>query len=727
MNEYADPFSVLGMHPAEKGVSVCVFVPGAKSVGVVRRGKESAAFALEQVHPDGVFEGVIADAPKLFKYDLVITAADNAVTRTADPYSFLPVMDEEQRFLFNQGNHQRMYDHLGSHVRTIEGVRGVVFAVWAPNAKSVSVVGTFNNWDGRCHPMRRLGASGIWELFIPGLDNGAIYKYEIKKHDRNHLSLKTDPLGYYQESPPHHATVVFDIDAYSWKDSSWLKARAERDFINQPMNIYEVHLGSWRKKGDNRDGDHFSYDELAEELVEYATRMGYTHIELMPIQDHPYVPSWGYQVGGFYAANHRFGTPQDFQRFVDRLHLAGIGVILDFVPGHFPKDAYGLAHFDGSHLYEHENPKEGEHKEWGTLVFNFGRHEVRNFMSSCALFWCDKFHIDGLRIDAVASMLYRDYNRKDGEWVANKYGGKENLEAIEFLQSMNYLIHTQFPGVVTIAEESTAFPMVTRPTDVGGLGFTFKWNMGWMHDILFYFARDPIYRKHHQNQITFGLWYAYSENFILVLSHDEVVHGKHSLLEKMPGDAWQKFANLRALYGFMFGHPGKKLLFMGGEFGMHWEWDSQASLTWNVLEKDSDAAMHVGIQKMMADLGAIYKNNAEFWTLDFDQKGFAWIDTSDHAGSTVSFIRQGTAADQFLVVVCNFTPVVRSNYRIGVPVAGFYKEIFNSDAKEYGGSGNGNMGGVLAEAVAQHNHANSIKLIIPPLGVLYFKFSINKS
>jgi 1,4-alpha-glucan branching enzyme len=570
--------------------------------------------------------------------------------------------------------------------------------------------------------MRLLGSSGIWELFVPGLDNGIIYKYEIKKRDRDHLVLKTDPYGYYQEPPPHHASIVFDLDGFTWTDKDWMERRASTDRINCPMSIYEVHLGSWRKAGPTPGADFLSYRQLARQLADYVHEMGFTHVELLPVQDHPFIPSWGYQVGGFFAANHRFGTPADFQYFVDYLHSRGIGVIMDWVPGHFPKDAYGLAHFDGTYLYEYMDPREGEHKDWGTLIFNFGRHEVKNFLVSNALFWLEKFHIDGLRVDAVASMLYRNYSRRDGEWIPNKYGGVENQEAVVLLQTMNTLVHEKFPGAVTIAEESTAWPMVSRPTFSGGLGFTFKWNMGWMNDILSYFSKDPIHRKYHQNQITFGLCYAFTENFVLVVSHDEVVHGKKSLLEKMPGDQWSKFANVRAFFGFMFGHPGKKLMFQGCEFGMHWEWDAQQSINWHILNKEDDKAFHRGLQMLVSDINRVYVKEPAFWEKDFEPQGFAWIDFQDANGSIISFVRMGKRPEDLLLVVCNFTPIFRPNYRVGVPREGYYREVLNTDAKDYGGAGNGNMGGKPSEAVVCQNQKLSIDCTLPSLSTIIFKW-----
>ena len=721
-NNLRDPFAVLGMHWEQQGIGVRVFAPKARSIGVFEAGGGPKAADMARVRDEGIFEAHFPDRTEFFTYELAMTLLDGSERRLRDPYGFLPVMSEESRYLFNEGNNFRIYDDLGSHVREIDGVKGCVFAVWAPNAKQVSLVGAFNDWDGRQNPMRLLGASGVWELFMPGLPYGTVYKYEIKKRDRDHLILKTDPFGYYQEPPPHHAAIVYDLDAFSWTDDRWMKRRGATDRINCPMSVYEVHLASWRKTGVKPDGDYLSYRDLARELGAYVKEMGYTHIELLPVQDHPFVPSWGYQVGGFYAANHRFGEPADFQYFVDYLHGQGIGVIMDWVPGHFPKDAYGLAHFDGTHLYEYMDPREGEHKDWGTLIFNFGRNEVKNFLVANSLFWFEKFHIDGLRVDAVASMLYRNYSRKEGEWIPNKYGGIENLEAVALLQTMNTLVHEKFPGAVTIAEESTAWPMVSRPTYSGGLGFTFKWNMGWMNDILVYFSKDPVYRKFHQNQVTFGLVYAFTENFVLVVSHDEVVHGKKSLLEKMPGDGWNKFANVRAFFGFMFGHPGKKLMFQGCEFGMHWEWNALQSINWHILEKEDDKGFHRGLQKLVADLNRIYVKEPALWEHDFDAQGFSWIDFHDANNSVVSFLRKGNRPEDLLLVVCNFTPLLRNNYRVGAPAPGYYREIFNSNAGEYGGAGNGNLGGKTAEEINCQNQNFSIDCTLPSLSTIIFKW-----
>ncbi|MBN1984419.1 MAG: 1,4-alpha-glucan branching protein GlgB [Chitinivibrionales bacterium] len=699
-------------------MSIRVFYPDAESVSIRPIDGSASLVPLIKKDEKGFFSTLLTGIEKPFKYEVTVQKRDATTLTYIDPYCFLPAMSEHNRYLFNEGNHQKVYEDLGSHLRTVEGVEGTVFAVWAPNAKRVSVVGGFNNWDGRIHQMRILGSSGIWELFIPGIGEGVVYKYEIKKHDQDHLILKTDPYGYSQEPFPYHGSVIRNLESFAWTDDEWIKQRATIDLLQRPMSIYEVHLGSWRKCGPNEEGDYLSFRDLAHQLAVYIKEMGFTHIELMPVQDHPFVPSWGYQVGGFYAVNHRFGTPQDFQYFVNYLHANGIGVILDWVAGHFPKDSYGLVHFDGSHLYEHQNPLEGEHKDWGTLIFNYGRHEVRNFLTANALFWIEKFHVDGLRIDAVASMLYRNYSRKDGEWIPNKYGGVENLEAIQFLQSVNYLVHTRYPGVLTLAEESTAWPMVSRPTNHGGLGFTYKWNMGWMHDTLFYFTREPIHRKYHQDQVTFGMWYAFSENFVLVLSHDEVVHGKHSILEKMPGDMWQKFANVRALYTFMIGHPGKKLLFMGNEFGMHNEWFEKRSIDWHVLTDCPCSNLHQGLSRLVVDLNSLYRKQSCLWECDYTPEGFAWIDYEDRDNSIVSFIRQGKEWNNFCIFICNFTPVVRENYKVGVPYKGTYSERLNSDSPLYGGSGVCNPGPIASLVETWQGRPYCLNLRLPPLGVV---------
>ncbi len=716
-----DPHSILGMHPVKEGVAVRAFRPGAVSVSISKRGERKILQSMEKVSEEGIFAAVLKNRKKVFDYDLVIEYDTGQKVRTPDSYSFLPTIDEDTRYLYNQGNHHYIYKHLGSHLRTVNRVKGVSFAVWAPNAERVSVVGDFNNWDGRVHPMRLLGTSGIWELFVPGLSEGDVYKYEIKKHEGGYLVLKSDPFSASQQPFPWHGSRIVSLDKFKWTDKEYMDSIPEDRRREKPLSIYELHLGSWRKAGPG-EKDWLSYMDIAEELADYIEEMGYTHVELLPVQEHPYEPSWGYQVGGFYAVNYRFGSPEEFQGFVNYMHKRGIGVILDWVSGHFPKDEYGLAKFEGTCLYEHEDPREGEQKDWGTLIFNYGRHEVRNFLISNAIYWVENFHVDGLRVDAVASMLYKDYSREGGDWIPNKYGGRENLEAIEFLQSVNHLLHDKFPWVMTIAEESTSWPMVSYPTSVGGLGFTYKWNMGWMHDILEYFSNDPVFRKYHQDKITFGLFYAFTENFILVLSHDEVVHGKKSLLEKMPGNIWEKFANLRALFGFMFAHPGKKMMFMGGEFGMHNEWFEKRSIDWHVIHEHSDSYHHGGLMRMIQDLNRIYRSFSAFWERDYSEEGFEWIDHSDHENSVVTFLRQGKRWDDTIIAVCNFTPVVRYGYRVGVPFGGKYKEVFNSDAIEYGGAGYGNLGGKTAELTAWNNRPCSVELTLPPLSVCMFRW-----
>ncbi|NOY61024.1 MAG: 1,4-alpha-glucan branching protein GlgB, partial [Calditrichaeota bacterium] len=586
---------------------------------------------------------------------------------------------------------------------------------WAPNARNVSVVGDFNQWHGGKHQMRVLGSSGVWELFIPEIGAGETYKFEIKDQAGNIL-LKADPFGFESEMRPKTASIVADINHHEWNDAQWMEARRHTDPLKQPISVYEVHLGSWKRKGEN-ESEYLTYEELAHQLADYVKELGYTHIELLPIAEHPLDASWGYQVTGYFAPTSRFGSAESFQYFVDYFHQNGIGVIVDWVPAHFPKDAHGLARFDGSHLYEHADPRKGEHEDWGTLIFNYGRNEVRNFLIANALFWFDKYHIDGIRVDAVASMLYLDYSRKEGEWVPNQFGGRENLEAISFIKRMNELVFGYFPGVLSIAEESTAWPGVSRPTYLGGLGFNIKWNMGWMHDFLTYFSKDPVHRKYHHNMITFALLYAFHENFMLVLSHDEVVHGKRALLDKMPGDFWQKFANLRTLFGFMFGHPGKKLLFMGAEFGQWQEWREDKSLDWNLLDYEP----HQKLQALVRDLNHLYSSEPALHALDFDPAGFEWIDFLDSENSIISFLRKSKDPKDMLIFVCNFTPVYRENYRIGVPYLIHYKEILNTDSKNYWGSNKGNFGGLDSEPISWHGRPFSLNLKIPPLATMIFK------
>ncbi len=617
-------------------------------------------------------------------------------------------------YLFGEGNHLRIFEKLGSHIIERNGLSGVHFAVWAPNAEEVSVIGSFNDWDPARSRMQCLDSSGIWTTFIPDIGKGAQYKYHIRSRINGFVRVKSDPYGFFFEERPKTATIIWPLDRHQWKDMEWMEARTKTDQLRKPLSIYEVHLGSWMKR---EDGGFLTYREFTEKLIPYAKDLGFTHLEILPIMEHPLDASWGYQSTGYFAPTSRFGRPEDFMFFVDSCHQAGIGVILDWVPGHFPKDDHALRFFDGTALYEHEDPRKSEHKEWGTLIFNYGRYEVRNFLLSSAYFWLDRYHIDGLRVDAVASMLYLDYAKNEGEWVPNVYGGKENLEAIDFLKRFNETTHLYFPGIVTIAEESTAWPGVSRPTHLGGLGFSMKWNMGWMHDTLEYFSKDPVHRKYHHSHLTFSLLYAFSENFVLPLSHDEVVHGKKSLLDRMPGDEWQKFANLRTLYGFMYGHPGKKLIFMGGEFGQWWEWDAGSDLQWSLLNEP----LHREMKQYMRDLNRIYKTEPALYEVDFHHEGFEWIDFSNAEESIISFIRKARSPENFLVFVCNFTPVPRQHYLTGVPDPGFYREILNSDAEIYGGSNMGNFGGVEAGENTLHGKPYSIELVLPPLSVLIFK------
>jgi 1,4-alpha-glucan branching enzyme len=714
---HRSPHDLLGMHPLGDGTGLAVraFVPDAAKVEIQPvLEKDKPAIKLQRIHKAGLFEGVTTAANRVFSYDLVITDRQNNVRRTRDPYSFLPTLGESDLFLFGKGDERRIYEKLGAQLRTIDGVPGTSFAVWAPNAQRVSVVGDFNKWDGRCHPMRTLGASGVWEIFIPGTGEGTLYKFEIK-NARGGLVLKTDPYGFFFETAPKNSAIVWDAKKFKWTDGAWMQQRRERDAQRSPMSIYEVHLGSWRKKS---MGESPGYREMAGPLVEYVKQMGFTHVEFLPVAEHAFYPSWGYQVTGFYAPTSRYGTPEDFRYLVNALHEGGIGVIIDWVPAHFPRDDWALARFDGTGLYEHEDPRKGAHQDWGTLIFNYGRNEVSNFLTANALFWCDQFHVDGLRVDAVASMLYLDYSRKEGQWIPNQYGGRENLEAIDFLRKFNHLTHVEYPGVVTIAEESTAWPLVTRPPYLGGLGFSFKWNMGWMHDTLGYFSHDPVHRKYHQNDLTFAMLYHHHENFILPLSHDEVVHGKGSLLGRMPGDDWQRFANLRALLAYQWLFPGKKLLFMGCEFGQSAEWNANGELEWWLLEA---GPYHRGLQRFVEDLNKLYSAEPGLWQFDYDPGGFYWIDCLDQESSVLSFVRQDPARKSELAVVLNLTPVPRLKYRVGLPRPGQWREVLNSDAAIYGGSNVGNLGGVTSGEKKWHNQLCSAEMTLPPLGVVAFR------
>jgi len=714
-----DPFQVLGNHIIEKegikSVAIRAFLPEAKEAWVVDLHSKNS-YLMEKLHAAGFFEAVVDGKKKVFPYRIRMRSFEGIMSEFYDPYSFMPVLSDFDIHLISEGSHYKEYEKLGAHVMEINSIQGVHFAVWAPNARRVSVIGDFNRWDGRRHQMRVLGSSGIWEIFIPGLKEGDLYKFEIKSKFKKYSAVKADPYDFYFEFRPKTASIVYDIHKYQWNDSKWMEMRSKKNWLESPLSIYEVHLGSWMRFPEENNR-FLTYKEIADRLVTYVKEMGYTHIELLPITEHPLDASWGYQTLGYFAPTHRHGTPDDFMYFVDTCHQNNIGVILDWVPAHFPTDGHGLGFFDGSCLYEHEDPRKGFHPDWGTKIFNYGRNEVRNFLLSNALFWFEKYHIDGLRVDAVASMLYLDYSRKKGEWVPNIFGGKENLEAIDFIKRYNELIHRYHPGVLTIAEESTAWPGVSKPTYLGGLGFSLKWNMGWMHDSLEYISKDPVHRKYHHNNLAFSLLYAFTENFILVLSHDEVVHGKRSMLNKMPGDIWQKFANLRLFYGFMYSHPGKKLLFMGGEFGQLDEWNHDKSIDWHLLKFKP----HRCLQKFTMDLNHLYQSEPALYEVDFHDKGFEWIDFRDTEQSVISFIRKAKDPHNFLVVVCNFTSVPRIGYRIGVPEKCFYNEMLNSDSQLYGGSNLGNAGGMNADTIPWHGRPYSITITLPPLSVLIFK------
>jgi len=713
-----DPFAVLGRHEVtvdrHPAVVLRTMQPAASAVELVTPG---AVTPMPRRHPAGLFEARVPLTGNVSDFAYRFRVHEGGAARDViDPYQYDQVLSDYDLHLFAEGTHHRAWDKLGSHVMTIGEVTGVHFAVWAPNAQRVSVIGDFNGWDGRPHPMRKLLPSGVWELFIPELTPGACYKFEVRTH-AGQLIEKADPYARFFEVPPRSASVIWEDGDYEWGDTDWMRDRpAAGSWHDRPVSTYEVHLGSWRRvPGESHR--YLSYRELAETLVPYVREMGYTHIELLPVMEHPFSGSWGYQVLGFFAPTSRFGTPDDFRYFVDACHRHSLGVILDWVPGHFPKDRHGLAEFDGTALYEHADPRKGEHRDWGTLIFNYGRNEVRSFLLSSALYWLEEFHVDGLRVDAVASMLYLDYSRPHGEWIPNQYGGRENLEAVSFLQQLNTVTHGRVPGSITVAEESTAWPAVSRPTYVGGLGFTFKWNMGWMHDMLEYIEQNPIHRRWHHEKITFSMLYSFTENFVLPFSHDEVVHGKRSMLDKMPGDLWQKFATLRALYGYMFGHPGKKLMFMGCEFGQWREWNSEESLDWHL----TDDPMHAGLRRWVQDLNRTYQQEPSLHEVDFEHSGFSWIDCHDNENSVVSLIRRARDARDFTVMIANFTPVPRPGYRFGVPDAGWYREVLNSDAAIYGGSNMGNSGGVTTESIPDHGFTQSISITVPPLGFVLLK------
>ncbi|HXS42518.1 MAG TPA: 1,4-alpha-glucan branching protein GlgB [Stellaceae bacterium] len=709
---HGDPFSYLGPHPLADGRTlVRVFQPGARTVALTDFAGQAVASEPTECS-SGLFE-IAVTGPLPHPYRLRV-AYDGGTAEIVDPYQFGPWLGEMDLYLLREGTHRRAYDRLGAHLVSMETVEGVVFAVWAPNASRVSVVGDFNQWDERRHPMRLHPGAGIWEIFIPGLGEGERYKYAIRTASGGRMPMKADPFAFRAERPPATASIVCRNDRHQWHDQSWIDERGRRNLYGAPMTIYEVHLGSWRRRPDEGNRS-LSYRELASTLVPYVRDMGFTHIEMLPIAEFPFDGSWGYQPTGLFAPTSRFGTPDEFQAFIDACHQAEIGVLLDWVPGHFPNDPHGLADFDGTKLYEHADPRRGIHRDWNTLVYNYGRTEVAEYLQTNALFWFDRFRVDGLRVDAVAAMLYLDYSRNPGEWIPNIHGGNEHLEAIAFLKRLNEACYATFSGITTVAEESTAWPMVSRPTFDGGLGFGFKWNMGWMHDTLSYMSEDPINRAYHHEKLTFGLLYAFTENFILPLSHDEVVHGKRSILGRMPGDPWQRFANLRAYYGFMYGHPGKKLLFMGNEFAQEQEWNHDRSLDWHLLADP----LHQGVMTMMRDLNNLLRQRGALHQLDHDRSGFEWVDASDRSASVVSFQRNGRDGADHVVVIVNFTPVVRYNYRIGMPSRGPYVEIFNSDDARYGGSGVGNKGRLQPEAFRWHGRAQSMSLTLPPLAAVY--------
>jgi len=705
--KHHDPFSILGRHVINEKTVITAYLPQAEKVSIVGQDIE-----LSRIPNTDFFQAAIINPKSLPEYyQLKINEKSGHHCTRYDPYAFGTQLPDFDQHLFSEGRHWHIYKKLGGHLHTVDGITGILFTVWAPNAGRVSLVSDFNQWDGRCHPMRNLGSSGIWEIFIPDLKEGCQYKFEILNRETQQICVKTDPYGQSFEFRPQTASVVIDETKYQWQDNQWLKHRSTHNWLHEAMSTYEVHLGSWKR---DAKGNFINYRDLAYDLVEYVLHMGFTHIELLPITEHPLDASWGYQTTGYFAPTSRHGSPDDFRFFIDYCHQHNIGVLLDWVPAHFPKDDFALARFDGSSLYEHEDPRKGEHRDWGTLIYNYERNEVKNFLLASANFWLEEFHLDGLRVDAVASMLYLDYSREENDWIPNKYGSNENLEAIDFLRELNTITHEQHPGTVVIAEESTSWPQVTRPTWTGGLGFSMKWNMGWMHDMLSYMQQDPVHRCHHHDQLTFGMLYAFTENFVLPFSHDEVVHGKGSMLNKMPGDEWQKFANLRLLYTFMFTYPGKKLLFMGCEFGQGTEWNFNQALDWYIL----DYSYHKGMQTLVKDLNKLYVKHPALFQHDFDNKGFEWIDCHDVEQSVISFTRK--TETETLIIILNFTPVIRENYRIGVPEAGTYFETFNSDSEYYAGSNTGN-GQILTENEPWMNQDQSVSLTIPPLAGIVLK------
>ena len=715
---HPDPFRILGPHRVGDDLAIRVYRPDVAKVEVVLTRKSDERFPAERLRSEGFFQACLRGIRQNVSYELHLTGVDGSTAIVQDPYSYGAVMGEVDLHLFAEGNLLEIYEQFGAHLRKVGGVEGVYFAVWAPNAQRVSVVGDFNGWNGTTNPMRHLIGSGVWELFLPGVGEGEHYKFQIRTPG-GALLLKSDPFAFFNQHGVRTSSLVYNLKRYQWNDNEWMEARRNRRMQTSPLSIYEVHLGSWRRKHEESNRS-LSYLELADTLLPYVIEMGYTHIEMLPVAEHPFEGSWGYQVTNYYAPTSRLGSPDELRQFIDRCHQAGIGVIMDWVPAHFPKDIHALAEFDGTDLYEHLDPRQGEHQDWGTLIFNLGRNEVRNFLIGNALFWLDKYHIDGLRVDAVASMLYLDYSRKAGEWVPNAFGGRENLEAVYFLKRVNEVCYERFPGIMTIAEESTAWPGVSRPTHLGGLGFGFKWNMGWMHDFLHYMSLDPIFRRFHHNSITFSLMYAFQEHFILVLSHDEVVHGKRSLLKKMPGDEWQQFANLRMFLAWMYGHPGKKLLFMGCEFGQRREWNHDGELDWQLLGVPG----HDGVRRLVQHLNYVYKTEPALWELDDTYEGFEWIDFHDADHSVVVFMRR-SRSDEVIIFAVNATPVVRHGYRLGVPHPGFYREIINTDAETYGGGNIGNMGGFEAEEFAWQGRTHSLMVSLPPLATIAFKRELN--
>jgi 1,4-alpha-glucan branching enzyme len=709
--KHRDPHQVLGLHPDGDAMVVRAFRPDASAITVL----PDFGGRVPMTHRHGgVFEARLNNRSEPFGYLLEVRYPNGATFTLRDPYAFPPTLGELDLYYAGQGRHERWWERMGAHPTHHGGTSGVAFSVWAPTAASASVVGDFNSWDGRLHPMRAMGASGIWELFVPEVGEGARYKYEIRPGAGGPAVLKADPFAFRTEVPPATASVVHDLTHYRWGDQAWLEQRAKTEGVARPMSIYELHLGSWRHLVE--DGNRpLSYREIAEPLADYVQRLGFTHVELMPIAEHPFGGSWGYQVTGYYAPTARYGHPDDLRHLIDLLHQRGIGVLVDWVPGHFPRDAHGLGRFDGTAVFEHQDPRQGAHPDWGTYIFNFGRNEVRNFLLANALFWIDQYHVDGLRVDAVASMLYLDYSRRAGEWIPNRWGGRENEEAITLLREANDAVRKAFPGAVMIAEESTAWPRVSRPTSEGGLGFHYKWNMGWMHDTLRYFSQDPIHRRFHHNSLTFGLLYAFSEQFVLPLSHDEVVHGKRSLVEKMPGDEWRRFANLRALYAWMWAHPGRKLLFMGGEIAQRREWSHDRSLDWHLLEQ----RLHLGVQRLMGDLNRLYTTEPALYELDSEPTGFQWLQPDSAEMNVLAFVRWSRAEGRHLVCVANLSPVPREGYPVGFPQVGEYLEVLNTDSEPYGGAGLGNLGKITTLPTPWDQQPASARLTLPPLGVLW--------